>query len=155
MSYTKHTWVNNETITATKMNNIEDGIEEAAQSGGSSAVIIIDDGTALDKTYAEIYDLVESGTPCYVSYTGEKAITDLDSSYQYHVDLMPIVKVYKYNSDYRIACAFASGAADANIYNLQGPATLIYSATNASAYPSFIRVVYVNSSALNTTEYRF
>lgn len=154
MSYSKHEWVTNETITAAKMNNIETGIEEAAQSGGGGAVIIIDDGTALDKTYAEIYDLVESGTPCYVSYTGAKSITDLDTSYAYHVDLMPIVKVYKYNDDYRIACVFASNPATGNANNLQGPATLIYSATNASAYPSFIRVVCVTSSALTTTEYR-
>ena len=34
MSYTPHTWVNNETITASKLNNIEDGVQEAAQSGG-------------------------------------------------------------------------------------------------------------------------
>ena len=35
MSYEKHTWVNNEVISASKLNNIEDGIEEASQSGGS------------------------------------------------------------------------------------------------------------------------
>lgn len=40
MAYEKHTWVNNETITAAKMNNIEDGIEEAAQSDGSAYDII-------------------------------------------------------------------------------------------------------------------
>ena len=34
MSYEKHTWVDNETITAAKLNNIEDGVQEAAQSGG-------------------------------------------------------------------------------------------------------------------------
>ena len=34
MSYTPHTWVDNETITAAKLNNIEDGVQEAAQSGG-------------------------------------------------------------------------------------------------------------------------
>ena len=34
MSYTPHTWVNNETITAAKLNNIEEGVQEAAQSGG-------------------------------------------------------------------------------------------------------------------------
>lgn len=40
MSYVKHTWVDNETITATKLNNIEDGIEEASQSvGGGNAII--------------------------------------------------------------------------------------------------------------------
>lgn len=41
MSYEKHTWVNNETITAAKMNNIEDGIEEAAQSGGGGYDLVI------------------------------------------------------------------------------------------------------------------
>lgn len=34
MSYTEHTWVDGETITAAKLNNIEEGISEAAQSGG-------------------------------------------------------------------------------------------------------------------------
>ena len=34
MSYSPHTWVDNETITAAKLNNLEDGVQEAAQSGG-------------------------------------------------------------------------------------------------------------------------
>lgn len=34
MAYVEHEWVNGETITAEKMNNIEQGIAEAAQSGG-------------------------------------------------------------------------------------------------------------------------
>lgn len=38
MSYVKHTWVNNEVISASKLNNIEDGIEEASQSGGGGGV---------------------------------------------------------------------------------------------------------------------
>lgn len=32
MSYTKHTWVDDETITAAKMNNIEDGVTSASGS---------------------------------------------------------------------------------------------------------------------------
>ena len=34
MAYVEHEWVNGETITAAKMNNIEEGIAEASQSGG-------------------------------------------------------------------------------------------------------------------------
>lgn len=34
MSYTPTTWATGDTITAAKLNNIEDGIAEAAQSGG-------------------------------------------------------------------------------------------------------------------------
>ena len=40
MSYSKHTWVSHETITAAKLNNIEDGVEEAAQSGGGYDLVI-------------------------------------------------------------------------------------------------------------------
>ena len=40
MSYTAHTWTNGETITAAKMNNLEEGIAEAAQSGGGYDLII-------------------------------------------------------------------------------------------------------------------
>lgn len=38
MSYTRHTWVDDESVTYEKLNNIEDGIEEAAQSGGGGGV---------------------------------------------------------------------------------------------------------------------
>lgn len=51
MSYEKHTWVNNETITAAKLNNIEDGIEEAAQSGGGGYDLVILGTTAEDSQY--------------------------------------------------------------------------------------------------------
>ncbi|MBR3124631.1 MAG: hypothetical protein IKF42_04270 [Mogibacterium sp.] len=40
MSYTKHTWTTGETIIATKMNNIEEGIVEASQSGGGAFVTL-------------------------------------------------------------------------------------------------------------------
>lgn len=40
MSYVKHTWIDNETVTSAKLNNIEDGIEQAAQSGSSASVFI-------------------------------------------------------------------------------------------------------------------
>lgn len=40
MAYVEHEWVNGETITAAKMNNIEEGIAEAAQSGGGGVAWI-------------------------------------------------------------------------------------------------------------------
>ncbi len=41
MAYEQHEWVNGETITAAKMNNIEEGIAEAAQSGGGGYDIVV------------------------------------------------------------------------------------------------------------------
>lgn len=40
MAYEQHEWVNGETITAEKLNNIEEGIAEAAQSGGGGDIPI-------------------------------------------------------------------------------------------------------------------
>lgn len=40
MSYTPRTWTSGEVITAAKLNNIETGISEAAQSGGGYDAIV-------------------------------------------------------------------------------------------------------------------
>lgn len=52
MSYTEHTWVNDEVITASKLNNIETGISEAMQSGGGGydAEISITDADGIEFT---------------------------------------------------------------------------------------------------------
>lgn len=62
MSYTKHTWTDGELVTAAKMNNIENGIEEASSGGsGGGGVLVVhatpsDDAITLDKTWQEIKD---------------------------------------------------------------------------------------------------
>lgn len=83
MSYTKHTWANGDVITATKLNEMESGIDEASSGGGSSELLIInatenDDGTVLDKTWQEIYDAIyEDNKICYIylhSVSGETTV---------------------------------------------------------------------------------
>lgn len=58
MSYTKHTWTDGELVTATKMNNIENGIEEASSGGGVLVVHATpsEDAITLDKTWQDIKD---------------------------------------------------------------------------------------------------
>lgn len=57
MAYEKHTWVCGETITADKMNHLENGVAEGG-GGGSSPLVVhrIDSGSKhqLDKTWQEI-----------------------------------------------------------------------------------------------------
>lgn len=59
MSYTRHTWIDDESVTYEKLNNIEDGVEEASSSGGYDAVITIyhDNISAHDYEFA-----IESGS---------------------------------------------------------------------------------------------
>lgn len=87
MAYTKHEWTTGETITATNLNHMEDGI---ASAGGVMVVNSTFDanvgGDVLDKTWQEIYDAVISGQTCIISESMEsetdcsiKSITAIDA----------------------------------------------------------------------------
>lgn len=139
MSYTKHEWVNNETITAAKLNNIEDGIEEAAQSGGGGALIVTYNSGAnnLDKTVQEIHDAITSATPVYLRYTYE-SIAD----YIGEESLAPITTIYKYYNAYRVIInkpRNIGGISDKNY--IMGPAVMIFSASALNEYPTYYATV--------------
>lgn len=65
MSYTPTNWVTGDTITATKLNNMEQGI---ANAGGGVSGLITDTNDALDKTYNEINDMISAGVLPYIKY---------------------------------------------------------------------------------------
>lgn len=76
MSYTPHEWIDGETITAAKMNNIEEGIDEAAQSGGGDGFDAkirydADEGAhTIEKgTFAEIKGMMDDGGCPKILYT--------------------------------------------------------------------------------------
>lgn len=150
MSYTPTTWTTGDTITATAMNKIENGVANA-----SSTVIITDNGTALDKTYAEIYDLVNSGTPCYIKYNVDASTTDLDTDYAYNIRLMPISYVYKYESAYRIIASTIDITVVSNTNYLGTTSAWIYQASVSTDYPTFYYKVYANSSSLTKYNSRY
>lgn len=68
MSYTKNTWVTGDTITATKLNNMENGIEAAAGDfSGFDLVIWYDYGTwtptLVKGNYASLRQKIVEGSP--------------------------------------------------------------------------------------------
>lgn len=83
MAYTRHTWQSGEVISSALLNNIEDGIEEAASSGGGGERFIIectlDEATNSEDqvilthnaTIQEAYDAFESGKEIWlkINYT--------------------------------------------------------------------------------------
>ena len=76
MSYTKQTWVTGDTITAEKLNHIEDGID------GISDILIVNvdytgSANVLDKTYTEIKNALLSGQNIIICYE------DVDEDEQY------------------------------------------------------------------------
>lgn len=151
MSYTKHEWVNNETITAAKMNNIEDGIEEAAQSGGGGALIVTyDNGEGqLDKTVKEIYDAIVSGTPVYLKYINGTP----DDTYTSRQFLAPITNTYAYayGAYFRVVAnmpRYMTVSPSSSIFDVYKPAVVIFSASSINSYPTFYTTIAATDSSV-------
>ena len=68
MSYTKQTWTTGDTITAEKLNHMEDGISEGGGSSGGENVVFVratqnDSYTVweFEKTLSEIMEMMQTG----------------------------------------------------------------------------------------------
>lgn len=77
MSYTKTTWQNGDTITAEKLNHIEDGIADVE---GGTLVVNSDynsevEGKVLDKTFEEIYEAFLNGVTVLLKETDNEDLT--------------------------------------------------------------------------------
>lgn len=123
MSYTKHTWTNGDVITATKLNEMENGISEAGGGSSGGALIINmtagDSGFVLDKTWQEIFDAIyEDHTPCYIFF--EETISD-----NHNTNLDIITEVFSLVN---------TGQYPSTQYSVT-TLTSQYSATSADGYP--------------------
>lgn len=137
MSYTAHTWSTGETITADKMNNIEQGIADM----GSGAMIVhftLGENT-LDKTYREIYNAIISGVPVFMSYI--YGAPD-GQTYTCLQRLVPITTTYLYDSSYRVAATYTrvNGSVSGKTFTFS-PSVMIFSATDLDDYPSFLTTI--------------
>ena len=107
MSYTPTEWKNGDTITAEKLNKIEEGIAD----GGVLIVTKTDDvehtQITLSKTWQEIYDAVISGKQILLdnSDSGNISLNFLTDIYtindsgQYNVHFSTVDEYYAYSAD--------------------------------------------------------
>lgn len=155
MSYTPTQWNSGDTVTATKLNKIE----QALASGGNGGMIInydlaVGETGTLDKTFAEIHDAMLNGTPCYIRYvefgSGETEETPIGSSFIRHCYLEPVVCLMKYESVYRV---YSSGVAEprniGNEYNIGLPLLRIFTATATTDYPTLYRKVIATTTSVS------
>lgn len=133
MAYTPTTWATGDTVTATKMNKLEQGVANAG-----SALIADVDGTTLNKTMQEIYDALSAGTPVYIRWVyGD--ITDL-ADYVANQWLCPITTVYRYSDDVYRAVA-VRGHNTLNNFDQMHLQALTFGASSMSGYPVFLSAV--------------
>ena len=152
MAYTPHTWSDDETITASKLNNMEQGI-----AGGGGVLVCTssyDDGDyVLNKTAGEIYDALVAGTPVYVkfnygdltTYTGDLTFGNVVRASNYNYTQQLVFYVVKANK------MTVSGNNDSGV-----PSVYRYVADGLESYPVLNSKSYVNSANMaisgNTSE---
>lgn len=146
MTYTPTTWNTGDTITASALNKIEQGI---ADGGAGELVVNVtysSDTFTMDATYAEIYEAMKAGTPCFMRFAGAAYVPpdDIDSAYAHHVVLVEIGMCYKYDTVYRVFAPTSSPLTVSGTSNLSTPAVYVFQASSSDSYPTFFRTVYAN-----------
>lgn len=108
MAYTPTTWVTGDTVTATKMNKLEQGV---ANAGGATFFNITEEDGVLNKTWTEILTAVSSGQIARIFASGE--------------DFASCLYVYSVNTDEEFWYVYVAGS---NGW---------YQAASANGYPQF------------------
>lgn len=145
MAYTPTTWANGDTIDATKLNKMEQGI-----AGATPMVVECSTTTpyTLDHTYAEIFNALRAGTPVYIHILSN-AGSDWSSQYATYAAVTPVIRALKYIDIYRVYASWnTSGTAPTSTYNVGIPALLTFQVANINDYPTFLRVTEVSTSSL-------
>ena len=124
MAYIPTEWKCGDTITAEKLNNLEDGVQEALEccGGGAEPLIIRKDhvdgsATYYDKTWQEVHDAMGNGTPVAV-------LDDLNRAGVQGYKMEYFYQIYVDGTDYGAELVTGSTlyAASANgyLYKMQG-----------------------------------
>lgn len=142
MSYTKQTWATGDTITAAKLNHMEDGI-----AGGGALIVTVTttegtDDLVMDKTAQEIYDALTSGTPVFCSRSDGTPTTSYESST--HFDI--ITDIYGYNYDANLKVIVIKSLRGVNFAAY--PSVAIFQAEGLADYPLFIGTVLPKDESL-------
>ena len=98
MAYTPTTWVTGDTITATALNKIENGIAGAGGGGAYDFIIRkIGSGspTLEEGTYSDVYNKLQNQEPVYGLYVENTAVGTYHDTSCYYV---PITYIYYYSS---------------------------------------------------------
>lgn len=145
MAYEKQTWVTGEVITEEKLNHIEDGIEEAAQSGGALIVnaVVQGDNDVLDKNFAEIYEALHNGTPVYIKNISE--VGGPSEDYACVSELASVIAAHKYDNYYRVyAVTYFEGLVTGEYY-LSSPAVYSFGSSSLSGTLTKLGIVTPSS----------
>lgn len=108
----------------------------------------------MNKTFAEIYEAMKAGTPCFMCYAGGAYVPpeDIDSAYTNQVILAEICMCYKYDTVYRVNASINSHTTTVgSIHHMFTPAVYVFQVSSSDEYPTFYRTVYANPANCTTS----
>lgn len=147
MAYTPTNWGTGDTVTATKLNKLEQGVANA----GSALVCTCANNVslnayALDKTVAEIYDAYNEGTPIFIKFSYG---TGYDQYQSWHF-MMPVVQLYNYSYQdvIRIIAMRAKQQTVSGTFYSWTPAAMIFEANDADNFPIYQKTIYTTAASV-------
>lgn len=115
--------------------------------GGEAMIIELDSQNKLTKTFAEIFNYLKNGTPCYLKLGSDpQEGNTIDDEFVVYRRLLPIPHAYKYDAEYRVYAVDVSSSYFSGPSQVLGsPAVFAFSANNSNDYPVFLKYVFVDS----------
>lgn len=146
MAYTRTNWSTGDTITATKLNNMESAIEANGSIAGIMVITL--SNNVMNKTFTEIFNHLSNGGIAFVKDVSTDAIT----SYVTQRGMYPVIKAYKYSDNYRVYAIDASSFGNkGSTYYYGMPKVVSYTAATATSYPSYLGEVTLSSTGRDVT----
>lgn len=106
VAYSKTTWIKGDTISAQRMNKIEAAIEQL--SNNTNAYLMVEDrinnneDIQLNKTFLQIFNALEVGTPVFLKRTTQEINSQDIGSSQASRKICPVIQAFKYNNGYKV-----------------------------------------------------
>lgn len=113
--------------------------------GGEAMIIELDSQNKLTKTFAEIFNYLKNGIPCYMRYGIDPSEGNtIDDTFSTHRRLLPIVFAYKYDTNYRVYAVDVMPAYFTGPSQILGaPGVFVFSVSNSNDYPTFLKYTRV------------
>lgn len=137
MAYTPKTWGTGDRVRTTDLNHIEQGIANAGSAMIATVSYSHEEAYpqgALNKTFAEIYNALKSGTPVYVK--AGKETSGPSSDYACGMGLLPVLSAIKYDALYRVYVSDKCLGRLSGNYYAACPAVITFTASSPNDYPT-------------------
>lgn len=93
MAYIKNTWTTGDIVTSAKLNNMENGIDNA-----TPFIVTWNDDDSLSETWQTIFDALAAGRVVLVIYAQETDVTQFPVNFAAHMGASYLVHAYDYEA---------------------------------------------------------